>query len=279
MTYAELKVVQTIAELRRSLAGTGNVSLVPTMGNLHQGHLSLVQIAREHGDTVVASIFVNQLQFAPNEDFAKYPRTFERDCELLSEVGCGIVFAPTPEEMYPEPQDCKVHPPAELAGLLEGQSRPGFFVGVATVVLKLFNIVQPRVAVFGKKDYQQLLVIKNMVRQFALPVAIVAAETVREPSGLALSSRNGYLRDDQRIEAVQLYRILGGAVADLRSGRSNREDIERAATESLRARGWRPDYVAIRRRQDLLIPGNRDELVILGAARLGETRLIDNIEI
>jgi pantoate--beta-alanine ligase len=274
-----LKVLQTIADLRRAVAGTHNMSLVPTMGNLHQGHLSLVQIAREHGDTVVASIFVNQLQFAPNEDFAKYPRTFERDCELLREVGCDIVFAPTPEEMYPEPQDCKVHPPAELAGVLEGQSRPGFFVGVATIVLKLFNIVQPRVAVFGKKDYQQLLVIKNMVRQFALPVQIVAAETVREPSGLALSSRNGYLRDDQRVEAVQLYRILCGAVAELKSGKSNREDIERAATESLRVRGWQPDYVAIRRRQDLRIPGNRDELVILGAARLGETRLIDNIEI
>jgi pantoate--beta-alanine ligase len=249
------------------------------MGNLHQGHLSLVQIAREHGDSVVASIFVNQLQFAPNEDFAKYPRTFQRDCELLSEVGCDIVFAPTPEEMYPEPQDCKVHPPAELAGVLEGQSRPGFFVGVATIVLKLFNIVQPRVAVFGKKDYQQLLVIKNMVRQFALPVQIVAAETVREPSGLALSSRNGYLRDDQRVEAVQLYRILCGAVAELRSARSNREDIERAATKSLEARGWQPDYVAIRRRLDLRVPGKHDELVILGAARLGETRLIDNIEI
>jgi pantoate--beta-alanine ligase len=249
------------------------------MGNLHEGHLSLISIAGKRSEMVVASIFVNQLQFAPNEDFANYPRTFERDCELLTQAGCDIVFAPTPQEMYPEPQECRVHPPAELADILEGQSRPGFFVGVATVVLKLFNIVQPRVAVFGKKDYQQLLVIKNMVHQFALPVEIVAAETVREPNGLALSSRNGYLSDDQRPEAVQLHRTLCDAVAQLNSGKTHREDTERAASEFLRARGWQPDYVAIRRRRDLRVPGKQDELVILGAARLGNTRLIDNIEI
>ena len=249
------------------------------MGNLHGGHLSLVKIAGERCDIVAASIFVNQLQFAPNEDFASYPRTFERDCELLTQVGCDIVFAPTPEEMYPEPQECRVHPPAELADILEGHARPGFFVGVATVVLKLFNIVQPKVAVFGKKDYQQLLVIKNLARQFSLPVEIVAAETVREPNGLALSSRNGYLGDQQRLEAVQLYLTLCDAAADLESGKANREDIERAAMDALRAKGWQPDYVAIRRRQDLSVPGEQDNLVILGAARLGNTRLIDNIEI
>jgi pantoate--beta-alanine ligase len=247
------------------------------MGNLHKGHLSLVHIARERSAMVVASIFVNQLQFAPNEDFATYPRTFEYDCELLSEAGCDIVFAPSAEEMYPVPQVCMVSPPAELAGILEGQSRPGFFVGVATVVLKLLNIVRPKVAVFGKKDYQQLLVVKNMVRQFSLPVEIVAAETVREPNGLALSSRNGYLSDDERLEAVQLYRTLYDAVAELKTGKTRREEIEHAAFESLRARGWQPDYIAIRRRQDLQVPSKLDELVILGAARLGATRLIDNI--
>jgi len=248
------------------------------MGNLHDGHLSLVKIAGERCNLVAASIFVNQLQFAPNEDFAKYPRTFERDCERLTQVGCDIVFAPTHEEMYPEPQECRVHPPAELADILEGHSRPGFFVGVATVVLKLFNVVQPKVAVFGKKDYQQLLVVKNLARQFSLPVEIVAAETVREPNGLALSSRNGYLGDDQRLEAVQLYRTLCAAVADLKSQKADRENIERAAVDALRAKGWQPDYVAIRRRLDLRVPGKQDGLVILGAARLGNTRLIDNIE-
>jgi pantoate--beta-alanine ligase len=249
------------------------------MGNLHEGHLSLVHEARRHADVVVASIFVNQLQFAPNEDFDKYPRTFDRDRELLIKAGCDIVFAPDSQSMYPEAQECKVHPPAGLADILEGNSRPGFFVGVGTVVLKLFNIVRPSVAVFGKKDYQQLLVIKNMVRQLALPIEIISAETVREASGLALSSRNGYLDDRQRLEAVQLYRTLCDAVTKVRSGKTSRDDIEQAASESLRARGWQPDYVAIRRRRDLGVPENLDELVILGAARLGNTRLIDNIEI
>ncbi len=256
-----------------------SISLVPTMGNLHDGHLSLVQAARHHAGKVVASIFVNQLQFAPSEDFEKYPRTLERDCELLAKAGCDIVFAPTTEEMYPEPQTYKVQTPAGLADILEGRSRPGFFVGVGTIVLKLFNIVRPSVAVFGKKDYQQLLVIKNMVRQFSLPMEIVAGETVREATGLALSSRNSYLDGQQRLEAVRLYRTLCDAAAELKSGKSSREDIERAASESLQARGWQPDYVAIRRRRDLAIPGEQDELVILGAARLGVTRLIDNIEV
>jgi pantoate--beta-alanine ligase len=274
-----VQIISTVVELQDALAKHRSIGLVPTMGNLHDGHLSLVQAARHHAGKVVASIFVNQLQFAPSEDFEKYPRTLERDCQLLAKAGCDIVFAPTTEEMYPEPQKYKVQAPAELADILEGRSRPGFFVGVGTVVLKLFNIVRPSVAVFGKKDYQQLLVVKNMVRQFALPIEIVAGETVREPTGLALSSRNGYLGAHQRLEAVQLYRTLCDAADELKSGKNSREDIERTATESLRARGWQPDYIAIRRRKDLGIPGEQDQLVILGAARLGHTRLIDNIEI
>jgi len=249
------------------------------MGNLHHGHLSLVQRARERADTVITSIFVNPLQFAPHEDFATYPRTFEGDCDLLKQTGCDIVFAPSPREMFPEPQQCKVYPPTELAGMLEGLFRPGFFGGVATVVLKLFNIVQPGVAVFGKKDYQQLLIIKNMVREFALPIQIIAAETVRDPTGLALSSRNSYLNSDERVEAVQLQRTLREVSAQFIANKGRREDIERSALQTLEARGWQTDYVAIRRRQDLQIPQDRDELVILGAARLGATRLIDSIEI
>ena len=275
-----MKVIQSIAELRRVLAGTHHIGFVPTMGNLHRGHLSLVKTAHELTDTVVASIFVNPLQFAPSEDFASYPRTFERDCELLTQSGCcDIVFAPTPEEMYPEPQQCKVHPPSELAGMLEGLFRPGFFIGVATVVLKLLNIVAPSFAVFGKKDYQQLLLVKDLVRQFALPIEIVAAETVRERNGLALSSRNGYLKDDERLEAVQLYRTLRDAAARLKAGKESRDDIENAAFEFLQSRGWRPDYIAICRRQDLKLPQSNDALVIVAAARLGDTRLIDNLEI
>ncbi len=274
-----MQIISTVGEMQDALAEHRSVGLVPTMGNLHDGHLSLVRAARHHAGKVVASIFVNQLQFAPGEDFETYPRTLEHDCRLLANAGCDMVFAPSTEEMYPEPQKYKVQPPAELADILEGRFRPGFFVGVGTAVLKLFNIVRPSIAIFGRKDYQQLLVIKNMVRQFALPIEIVAGETVREPTGLALSSRNGYLGVHQRLEAVQLYRTLCDAAAELKSGKGSREDIERTAAESLRARGWQPDYVAIRRREDLAIPGERDPLVILGAARLGHTRLIDNIEI
>jgi pantoate--beta-alanine ligase len=186
-----VRIIQTIAELRAVLSGRLGIHFVPTMGNLHDGHLSLVRIARQHAGLVVASIFVNPLQFAPNEDFAQYPRTLERDCELLSSAGCDVVFAPSSQEMYPETQECRVHPPAALADILEGSFRPGFFVGVCTVVLRLLNIVQPRTTVFGKKDYQQLLVLKSMARQLALQTEIIAAETVREASGLALSSRNG----------------------------------------------------------------------------------------
>jgi pantoate--beta-alanine ligase len=249
------------------------------MGNLHEGHLSLVRIARERPGIVVASVFVNRLQFAPHEDFVKYPRTLERDCELLAAGGCDIVFAPPEEQVYPEPQGYTVHPPGRLADILEGEVRPGFFVGVCTVVLKLFNLVQPGAAVFGKKDYQQLLVIRNMVRQLALPIEIVPAETVRDASGLALSSRNGYLNDRQQIEAAQLNGVLRSVVAALRSGRADWAALEREASDSLAARGWRPDYIEIRSRADLEAPVNGDRLVVLGAARLDGIRLIDNLEL
>jgi pantoate--beta-alanine ligase len=250
------------------------------MGNLHEGHLSLVRIARERdGAVVVASIFVNPLQFAPHEDFAKYPRTLERDCELLAAGACDIVFAPSEQEVYPQPQEYKVHPPARLADILEGQVRPGFFTGVCTVVLKLFNMVQPAAAVFGKKDYQQLLVIRNLVQQFALPIEIVPAETVRDSSGLALSSRNGYLSDPQRVEAAQLNAVLDDVAAALKTNRTDWATLEREATDVLTGRGWRPDYVAIRNQTDLLAPTPGNDLVVLSAAKLAGTRLIDNVEV
>jgi pantoate--beta-alanine ligase len=274
-----VQVVQTVADLRRVLAGSRSVTLVPTMGNLHEGHLSLVRIARERDGVVAASVFVNPLQFAPHEDFAKYPRTLERDCELLAAGGCDIVFAPSEQEVYPEPQEYKVHPPARLADILEGQVRPGFFIGVCTVVLKLFNMVQPAAAVFGKKDYQQLLVIRNMVQQLSLPIEIVPAETIRDSSGLALSSRNGYLSDIQRVEAAELNAVLNGVAAALKTNRTDWASLEREAAAVLTGRGWSPDYVAIRNRADLLVPTPGDDLVVLGAARLAGTRLIDNVEV
>jgi pantoate--beta-alanine ligase len=249
------------------------------MGNLHEGHISLVRIARERDGVVVASIFVNPLQFAPHEDFAKYPRTLERDCELLAAGGCDVVFAPSGQDVYPEPQVYKVHPPARLADILEGHVRPGFFTGVCTVVLKLFNMVQPAAAVFGKKDYQQLLVIRNLVQQLALPIEIVPAETIRDPSGLALSSRNGYLSDNERAEAARLGAVLNGVVAELKANRTDWEALEREAIDVLAERGWRPDYVAIRNQANLLAPAPGAGLVVLGAAKLAGTRLIDNVEV
>jgi pantoate--beta-alanine ligase len=224
-----MRVIRTIAELRAALEPGPRRVLVPTMGNLHAGHLSLVRIARERGGLVVASIFVNRLQFAPHEDFATYPRTFDRDCELLAGCGCDIVFAPADGEIYPEAQGYTVSPPAGLADILEGQVRPGFFTGVCTVVLKLFNMVQPDAAVFGKKDYQQLLVVRAMVRQLALPIDMLAGETVRDASGLALSSRNGYLNDSQRTEAAQLYASLSRLAAAARSGRADWPALQREA--------------------------------------------------
>jgi len=274
-----VQIIRTIAELNEAIPGSGKRVLVPTMGNLHEGHLSLVRAARGHGDLVIAGIFVNRLQFAPHEDFGQYPRTFERDCELLAGSGCDIVLAPSEAEVYPEPQVYRVHPPAGLAGILEGEVRPGFFTGVCTVVLKFFHMVQPAVAVFGKKDYQQLLVIRGMVRQLALPIELVSGETVRDSNGLALSSRNGYLTDSQRIEAAELHATLRKAAAAVGSGRSDWDIIEIEAQQSLKLKGWHPDYVAIRRRNDLREPQMGEPLVVLAAAKLGGTRLIDNLEI
>jgi pantoate--beta-alanine ligase len=273
-----MRIVHSIAELRTHVAGHG-VRFVPTMGNLHEGHLSLVRRARERPGVVVASIFVNPLQFAPHEDFSAYPRTLERDCELLAGAGCDVAFAPSAREMYPEEQGYIVRPAAPLGDILEGSARPGFFSGVCTVVLKLFNIVRPTAAVFGKKDYQQLRVIQSMVRQFALPIEIVDGETFRAPDGLALSSRNAYLDGPARLEAVHLYGALRRVASEVRSGRGDWHEMERRALESLRDRGWQPDYVAIRERADLGMPASARSLVVLGAARLGNTRLIDNLEI
>ena len=275
-----MHVIQTISELRAATAGPLRPAFVPTMGNLHEGHLSLVHQARAQAQQVVASIFVNRLQFAPNEDFEAYPRTFERDCKMLEDAGCDIVFAPKEAELYPEPQTYTVQPPDVLTIILDGFFRPGHFNGVCTVVLKLLNIVQPSVAVFGKKDYQQLMVIRRMVDQLALPVRIDAGETVRAPDGLALSSRNGYLSAHERAQATALYRALDHIRLAVRAGATDYAGLETIALETLRSQGWAPDYVAVRRRADLQAVGDTHEpAVVLGAARLGKTRLIDNLEI
>ena len=282
-----MKIVHSITGLRDQLAPFQRPAFVATMGNLHEGHIALVNQARPLGDVTVASIFVNRLQFAPHEDFDSYPRTWQADCEKLSAAGCDVLFAPRETDLYPEPQSYKVHPPAELADILEGQFRPGFFVGVSTVVMKLFSCVYAGklagVAMFGKKDYQQVMIVQRMVRQFALPIQIVPGETLRADDGLALSSRNGYLSALERSEAVQLSRalqVLGQAVKA--QGTAAREALEEEAMHALSARGWKPDYLSVRRRSDLLPPAAGDTgtpWVVLGAARLGTTRLIDNLEI
>ena len=280
-----MKVVHTIEELRDQLRGQLRVSFVPTMGNLHEGHLALMRLARQHGDPVVASIFVNRLQFGPNEDFDRYPRTLRDDiAKLERDRNVYALFAPNESELYPEPQNYRVQPPQELGDILEGECRPGFFGGVSTVVLKLFACVQPRVAVFGKKDYQQLMVIRNMCRQFQLPVEILAHETVRAADGLALSSRNVYLQPPERIEAPQLFAQLCIMQAKVRAGASDAGLLEQESTDYLQARGWIVDYIAIRRRRDLHKPSQAEmlagePLVALAAAKLGATRLIDNLEL
>jgi pantoate--beta-alanine ligase len=264
-----MKVLRDIAELRAAARAAGPLAFVPTMGNLHEGHLSLVRLARARG-AVAASIFVNRLQFLPSEDFDRYPRTFERDCALLEREGVELVFAPDEAVLYPEPQTFIVNP-GPLAEELEGKFRPGFFLGVATVVLKLLNAVQPAAAVFGKKDYQQLMVVRGMVRQLNLPVEILAGETVREADGLAMSSRNNYLSAAERAEAPRLFRTLSRVASGALDGDE--------AIKELAAAGWKPDYVEVRRRSDLAKPGAGDRaLVVLAAARLGATRLIDNLE-
>ena len=278
-----MQIVHTIADLRAALAGRGRPAFVPTMGNLHEGHLSLVQQARLHGDVVVASIFVNRLQFLPHEDFYSYPRTFDADCAKLEAQGCDIVFAPKEKDLYPEPQTFKVQPDAQLADILEGHFRPGFFTGVCTVVMKLFQVVFATtgggVAVFGQKDYQQLMVIRRMVQQFALPIEVIGCPTTRADSGLALSSRNGYLSDEQRVQAMALSQALK-ALADAARQGGNLAELEAEAMADLRAKGWEPDYLTVRQRSNLLTPADATsgDLVALGAARLGSTRLIDNLE-
>ncbi|AJF00569.1 pantoate--beta-alanine ligase [Pandoraea apista] len=278
-----MKVIPSIHELRDQLRGQNRVAFVPTMGNLHEGHLSLMRLARQHGDPVVASIFVNRLQFGPNEDFDKYPRTMAEDIEKLTRENVYVLFSPDEKEMYPEPQEYRVEPPHDLGDILEGEFRPGFFKGVCTVVTKLFSCVQPRVAVFGKKDYQQLMIVRSMCRQFALPIEIIAAETVRAEDGLALSSRNRYLSDTERTEAPQLYRLLGQIRDDVNAGKTDYAALEAAAMQTLTERGWKPDYVAIRQRANLRVPAPgaapAESLVVLAAAKLGATRLIDNLEI
>ena len=279
-----MQVIHTIADLRAVLAGSTKTALVATMGNLHEGHLALVREAALHGFPVVATIFVNRLQFLPHEDFDQYPRTLERDCQLLESAGCDIVFAPSEAELYPEPQTFKVTPPAAIADLLEGEFRPGFFTGVCTVVMKLFQCVQPAHAVFGQKDYQQLMVVKAMARQFALPTEVIGAPTIRATDGLALSSRNGYLSPDERAEATALSGALRAMAAALREGARDVGAVERAQAAALDARGWKTDYLTVRRRADLLPPtaddlAARAPLVALAASRLGNTRLIDNLEI
>jgi pantoate--beta-alanine ligase len=274
-----MQIHSAIADLRAALKGRGHVVFVPTMRNLHAGHISLMEQARAHGDTVVASIFVNRLQFGPNEDFDKYPRTFTADCDKLAAAGVDVLFAPTESDLYPEPQEYTVEPPA-IQHQLDGEFRPGHFRGVATVVLKLFNIVQPQAALFGKKDYQQLMVIRNMTRQLALPIAIIGGETVRADDGLALSSRNGYLSETERAEAPRLYRELQRIRDAIRNGEGDTVRLENAAISVLTAAGWKTDYVAVRQQSDLAIPKSTGiPLVALAASRLGSTRLIDNIEI
>lgn len=273
-----MEVITSIEALRQRLSRENSIAFVPTMGNLHAGHLKLVEIACQRASSVVVSIFVNPLQFGANEDLASYPRTLEQDCANLESAGADIVFTPDVSEMYPEPQHVLVEP-SPVASELCGAARPGHFRGVTTVVLKLFNMVQPQVAVFGKKDFQQLFILRDMVRQLNLPIEIVAGDTIRENDGLAMSSRNGYLKPAQRMEAPRLYRALQQVVQAAQGGRRDFDAIEAQTAQYLTQLGWIVDYISVRSAATLLPPQpNEQTLVALGAARLGKTRLIDNIE-
>ena len=282
-----MHIVHTIAELRDKLSGFKCPAFVPTMGNLHDGHIALVKEAKPLGDVTVSSIFVNRLQFAPHEDFDSYPRTLDADAQRLEAAGCNVLFAPREKELYPEPQTYKVHPATDLADILEGHFRPGFFIGVSTVVLKLFSCVYAGmpggVAAFGKKDYQQVMVVRRMVQQFALPIDILAGETQRASDGLALSSRNSYLKEAERLEAVELSKALQAlGTAAKKATPQDLPLLEAQAMQTLARRGWKPDYLTVRRRADLMPPWGglaAQPLVVLGAAKLGNTRLIDNLEI
>ncbi len=274
-----MDIVTSVTALRERLQREPNNVFVPTMGNLHEGHINLIRIAKPKAACTVVSIFVNRLQFGPKEDFERYPRTFQSDCDKLRSSGVDVVFAPDEKEIYPEPQTFVVEP-SDLQHILDGAFRPGHFCGVATVVLKLFNMVMPHAAIFGKKDYQQYLVLRDMVRQLALPVEIIPAETVRAADGLALSSRNGYLAAAERAEAPRLYALLREARERIAKGESNFQRIELEAMTLLAQNGWTPQYIAVRRRADLQAPAPEErELVVLAAAYLGKTRLIDNIEV
>lgn len=274
-----MKIINAIPELRAELENRKNIAFVPTMGNLHEGHLALVEKAKRHADCVVVSIFVNPLQFSPNEDFDQYPRTLIADCELLKNLNVDIVFTPENKILFPVEQEILVLLPP-IADQYEGAYRPGFFRGVATIVLKLFNIVQPNIAIFGKKDYQQLHIVRLLVQQFNLPIDILDVETVRTSDGLALSSRNQYLNASQQIEANQLFQTLSRIKSDLDAGQTNYSRLEKNAFDSLRMKGWSVDYVAILNQASLTQAKTEDkELVVVAAARIGHTRLIDNIEV
>ena len=278
-----MDLIQTAEALRERLERAKEVAFVPTMGNLHEGHLSLMRLGKRHADCVVASIFVNRLQFGPNEDFDRYPRTFESDCAKLESEGVDVLFAPHEHEMYPTPQVYRVQPPP-VGDELDGAFRPGFFNGVCTVVLKLFNLVQPDYAVFGKKDRQQLKLVRGMVQQFNLPIQIVPGETVRNDDGLALSSRNNYLSPSERSEAPRLYQTLRGVADAIASGRTDYANLEAAGRADLARHGWKVDYIAVRNGIGLRIPhpegfDHPNLLIVLGAATLGTTRLIDNVDV
>ena len=274
-----MDVIHSVAALRERLQREPNNVFVPTMGNLHAAHIQLINIAKPRAACTVVSIFVNRLQFGPKEDFDRYPRTLEADCAKLRDAGVDVVFAPDEREIYPEPQTYVVEP-SDLQHILDGAARPGHFRGVATVVMKLFNMVSPHSAIFGKKDYQQCLVLTNMVRQLALPIEIILAETVRAEDGLALSSRNAYLAPEERREAPRLYQLLRNAGDEIKAGARDYQPIELDVMAALAHHGWKPDYIAVRRQSDLQAPQADDRsLVVLAAARLGRTRLIDNVEV
>jgi pantoate--beta-alanine ligase len=274
-----MDVIHSVAALRERLQREPNNVFVPTMGNLHAAHIQLINIAKPRAACTVVSIFVNRLQFGPKEDFDRYPRTLEADCAKLRDAGVDVVFAPAEREIYPEPQTYVVEP-SDLQHILDGAARPGHFRGVATVVMKLFNMVSPHSAIFGKKDYQQCLVLTNMVRQLALPIEIILAETVRAEDGLALSSRNAYLSPEERREAPRLYQLLRDAGDEIKAGARDYQPIELDVMAALAHHGWKPDYIAVRRQSDLQVPQADDRgLVVLAAARLGRTRLIDNVEV
>jgi len=278
-----VQVIDSKSELREQLVEWRHegehIALVPTMGNLHEGHMSLVESAREHAERVVVTVFVNPTQFGEGEDFEEYPRTLERDTRRLRKCAADVLFSPDVDSLYPFGLENATR--VSVPGLSEnfcGSFRPGHFDGVATVVARLFAIVQPDVAIFGQKDYQQQLVIRRMVEDLSLPIEIVTVPTVREDDGLAMSSRNAYLDEAERATAPTLYRTLSSIAADLQNGQREYEALESAAMAELQAAGFKPDYVAIRRALDLSAPDRDcDELVVLAAARLGKARLIDNI--